>query len=109
MISGGHYFAVDDCVRRKSLQRFDQLGETMSNFIHCARIDGHALVLDVSLRPNSIKLVLDKKLVGHCACDVGKINAGSGEHELDRMKEPHSDLFQIISPRAHCSLADVAQ
>ena len=81
----------------------------MSDLIHGARVDGDAPILNVRLGADPVKLVFNKKLVGHRSRDVSEIGGGRGQHELDGMKQAHAYVLEIVSSRTHGRFANVAE
>src|SRR6185436_21012699 len=81
----------------------------MRNLIHSARIDRHPSFFGVGLSANTVKLVFDKKLIRHCPSDVCEICGRGREHELNRMKQSHTDGLQIVCPGTNRGFSNVAE
>ena len=64
---------------------------------------------DVRLGPDAVELVLDGESVGHLPGDVVGIVGSCGEHELDRVEQPHLGFAEAAVSGQNGRLAEVAR
>ena len=104
-------------------QRGDQVGEAFGDLVQRPREQGDAAALDrdavqyavaldvgrdVGLGTDTVELVLDDERRRHLPGDIGQVRGGRGEHELDRVEEPHPGLTEQAMPGQPGGLANVA-